>query len=65
MNARHARPVEQMQAEVASRVETFDAQFAYSLRMAEIHRNRPIQDKVNEYIEARRQDKKEWEKEGV
>jgi hypothetical protein len=55
MSGKHSRP--------PVSAESFDAQFAYSLFMAEVHRRRPIQDKVDEYIEARRQDKKEWEKE--
>lgn len=49
MSGKHVRP--------PVSAETFDAQFDYSRRLAE-HHTVPIQDKVDAYVKARREDRK-------
>lgn len=43
--------------------ESFEAQWGHSQRMAQGGPKRSLQERVDEYVEARRQDSKDWEKE--
>jgi hypothetical protein len=63
VSARHARSEEEIRAQVMATAESFEAQWGHSLRMAQGGPKRSLQDRVNEYVEARRQDNKDWEKE--
>lgn len=63
MNARHARSEEEIRAQVMATAESFEAQWGHSQRMAQGGPKRSLQERVDEYVEARRQDSKDWEKE--
>ena len=49
MSGKHIRP--------PVSAETFDAQFAHSRRMAEHRDSTPIQDKVDAYVKARKEER--------